>query len=153
MGSLSDSRQNSSPTRIRSIDSGSVSSGGLPPVSVNCMFLEGSGLVKVHQAPVKTLARMCEKVLEYVAEDSSCGGWPLSANILDPVRASVVCRGPSQILQVLKWFTGREPTARGVDGCGAQADACGSGVIDSPVLPVCRVKNKFAFAKEDLVGG
>ena len=26
--------------------------------------------------------------------------WPLSANILDPVRASVVCSGPSQIIQV-----------------------------------------------------
>jgi hypothetical protein len=25
--------------------------------------------------------------------------WPLAANILDPVRCSVVCQGPAQILQ------------------------------------------------------
>ncbi len=48
------------------------------------------------------------QVREYVREASADGsggsaagaGWPLCANILDPIRASVVCSGPAQILQV-----------------------------------------------------
>ncbi len=38
-------------------------------------------------------------MLEYLSEGDL--GWPLCANISDPVRASVVCNGPSKILQVL----------------------------------------------------
>ena len=52
---------------------------------------------------------MREYVREARAGDAAPGGgggkdgaaaWPLCANILDPVRASVVCSGPAQILQV-----------------------------------------------------
>ena len=42
-------------------------------------------------------ARMREKLAEYSADGAM---WPLTACILDPVRASVVCSGPAQILEV-----------------------------------------------------
>jgi hypothetical protein len=66
-----------------------------------CQFEEGPGLVAVHQAPVKAIARMREKILEYSQKGNVWSGWPLTANILDPIRTSVVCNGPSQILQVV----------------------------------------------------
>jgi hypothetical protein len=65
-----------------------------------CRFLEGSGLVAVHSAPVKSVERMREKLLEYARAGDPWAGWPLTANILDPIRASIVCNGPSQLLQV-----------------------------------------------------
>jgi hypothetical protein len=89
--------------------------------SFECMFDEGPGLVEVHPAPIKTAARMREKLHEYGAPDGG-GAWPFAASILDPVRASVVCKGASQVLQVLSWFT------------AAQAR-----------MPVCRIKNLFAL--------
>jgi hypothetical protein len=89
--------------------------------SFECMFDEGPGLVEVHPAPIKTAARMREKLHEYGAPDGG-GAWPFAASILDPVRASVVCKGASQVLQVLSWFT------------SAQAR-----------MPVCRIKNLFAL--------
>ncbi len=66
-----------------------------------CHFDEGPGLVAVHHAPVKAIARMREKLLEYSQKENQWAGWPLTANILDPIRTSIVCNGPSQILQVL----------------------------------------------------
>ena len=65
-----------------------------------CQFLEGSGLVAVHGAPVKSVARMRKKLLEYARAGDPWAGWPLTANILDPVRASIVCKGPRQLMQV-----------------------------------------------------
>ena len=41
--------------------------------------------------------RMLEKLVDYAAEGAQ---WPLTACILDPVRASVICSGPTQMLQV-----------------------------------------------------
>ncbi len=115
--------------------------------SVACIF-EGleAGNVEVFSAPVKTIDRMREKVLEY-AQEGSGGGWPLCANILDPVRASVVCRGPEQILQVLQWFAGTNP------GRTAEVEEIAQSGATVRLLPLCRVKNKFAFPKEELVGG
>ncbi|EKX32018.1 hypothetical protein GUITHDRAFT_121812 [Guillardia theta CCMP2712] len=52
--------------------------------------------------------------------------WPLAANIVDPVRLSVVCRGPSKMLQVLQWL-------RAADS--------------SEPLSVCRIRNKFVRAR------
>jgi hypothetical protein len=89
------------------------------------------------------------KVLEYVSEDGA-GAWPLCANILDPVRASVVCSGPAQILQVFEWFTGLRRAEAGMDKDMKDANECAAASLR---LPVCRVKNKFAFKKEELVGG
>ncbi len=41
---------------------------------------------------------MREKLSEYAAEGAA---WPLTASILDPVRLSVICDGPQQILEVV----------------------------------------------------
>ena len=65
-----------------------------------CHFAEGPDFVAVHNGPVKGLARMREKLLEYAREGDAWADWPLTANILDPIRTTIVCNGPSQILQV-----------------------------------------------------
>ena len=96
------------------------------------------------------------QVSEYAEGASgSNGGWPLCSNILDPVRASVVCSGPSEIMQVLSWYTGSaSEIATGADTVeGAAAPNSGEQAKWATGMPVCRVKNKFAFAEEDLVGG
>ena len=64
-------------------------------ISVVCLFEEGPAAVEVCAAPRKTPQRMREKLSEYAAVGAA---WPLAACILDPVRASVVCNSPSQIL-------------------------------------------------------
>ncbi len=61
-----------------------------------CGFSDGPGQVWVFAGPVKSAARMREKLGEYALEGAP---WPLCAQILDPVRASVVCSGPAQILE------------------------------------------------------
>ena len=104
---------------------------------IMCKFQDSSSVVEVLAAPVKTLARMREKVLEYSAETSSSstgndpgGGWPQAARIVDPVRSSIVCDGPAQILEVFQWFS---------EGSNS--------------MPICRVKNRFSFDKGELLGG
>jgi hypothetical protein len=77
---------------------------------------------------------MREKLAEYAAEGAA---WPHSAAIMDPVRLSIVCTGPSQIVQAANWFV---------------SGSRGSFVSEKE-LPVLRVKNKFAFAPEELKGG
>ncbi len=104
------------------------SSGDDGVVTLECNFRLGPGQVDVHRAPVKTAGRMLEKLAEYAAKGAA---WPLTGCILDPVRASVVCAGPEEMMEVLRWFEGRE---------------------EQTGLKVVRVKNKFGFKKEDLVG-
>jgi hypothetical protein len=87
-----------------------------------CQFRDGVFPVWVSPAQAKTVARMTEKVKEYVGAE-----WPRTACILDPVRASVVCEGAAQILEVAGWF---------LSGLPASA---------RQRFPVCRVKNKFAL--------
>lgn len=122
---------------------------------------------RVHAAPVKTKARMQEKLFAYAAPDSSPHvsnhhrnlapppdvgreekAWegkfagaegerrkqehPLTANILDPVRCTVVCRGAKEILEHARWLI-------------ADGEALG--------LPVVRVKNKFAMENSDEYDG
>ncbi len=65
-----------------------------------CLFAEGPDFVAVHGGPVKGLVRMREKLLEYAHAGDAWADWPLVANILDPIRATIVCNSPSQILQV-----------------------------------------------------
>mmetsp|Transcript_34925 Transcript_34925/g.78970 ORF Transcript_34925/g.78970 Transcript_34925/m.78970 type:complete len:174 (-) Transcript_34925:1068-1589(-) len=48
--------------------------------------------------------------------------WPLAANILDPVRLSVVCRGPRKMTQILEWLQEAK---------------------EEEELTVCRIKNSF----------
>jgi hypothetical protein len=57
--------------------------------------------------------------------------WPLSANILDPVRISLVVHGPARVLEVAQWFR---------DHSVAE-------------LQVLRVKNRFALQREDISDG
>jgi hypothetical protein len=59
--------------------------------------------------------------------------WPLSANILDPVRLSLVADGPAHMLEVVKWFAGQASEATG--------------------LPVVRMKNKFGLPREEVPDG
>jgi len=109
-------------------------------LQIRCRFQDCTGMVSVCSAPVKTLSRMREKIREYSLEMQGGHGssWPLSANILDPIRASIVCEGPSQILEVFRWFS----------------NDSSDGSCDEPVkMRVCRIKNKFSFPKEELVGG
>ena len=40
---------------------------------------------------------MREKLAEYASQG---GVWPVTACILDPIRTSIVCSGPAQILEV-----------------------------------------------------
>jgi hypothetical protein len=95
-----------------------------------CQFQDGAYPVWVSPAQAKTAARMREKIQEYMAGGSE---WPRAACILDPVRASVVCEGAAQIVQVARWFLGGQPADSG------------------PPFLVCRVKNKFALSNSELV--
>ncbi len=97
---------------------------------IKCQFKSHTAYIDLFPAPVKTIARMREKVAEYAVKSDT---WPYSANILDPVRASIVCDGPNEILEAFAWFESRDISASG--------------------LRLCRVKNKFSFKTEDLVGG
>jgi hypothetical protein len=136
------------PHQADSVVAGAAASSVMTPsnwlqsaVAAECVFVgRGRSRVEVYPAPVKTVKRMREKVLEYAGSAGEGAKWPLCANILDPVRASVVCSGPAEILEVLDWFLGR----------GERAAAVG----ERPrLLPVCRIKNKFAFSKDEIVGG
>lgn len=99
--------------------------------------------VDFHSAPVKTKARMREKVKGYWQEAAANKHHrdhdqdehhdrakhhqlPLAGNIMDPIRSTVVCDGPAEMLEVVEWLV------------GAGAADCG--------LTVVRVKNKFAAA-------
>jgi hypothetical protein len=105
-----------------------TSSTTLSVPEVQCRFLSRSGPVWVIPAPEKAMGRMREKVAEYRSQGAP---WPRAGSILDPVRATVVCQGPAEMLEVAEWFLS------------------GSGGADP--FPVCRVKNKFAQSAEELV--
>ncbi len=118
----------------------STDSDGPRGTQIACRFRNGIEVVEVFPAPIKTLARMQEKLLEYSAEAATrtaggepCSSWPQTARILDPIRSSIVCNGPAQILEAFQWFSA------GCAGC--------------PSKPICRFKNRFSFAKEELLGG
>jgi hypothetical protein len=115
--------------RTRS-DSTVASSGTLTVPEIICQFRDGVFPVWVSPAQAKTVFRITEKIQEYIAEGAE---WPRTACILDPVRASVVCQGAAQILEIAEWFLAGHPTA-------ARA-----------AFPVCRVKNKFALSSSELV--
>ncbi len=93
-------------------------------VSFLCDLGDTLGRVEVHTAQPKSDARMKAKLHKY-AHPHPRAEWPLCANILDPIRASIVCCGPRQVLRVLSWLL-------------EQQDPAG--------LKICRVKNKFAFS-------
>ncbi len=72
---------------------------------MQCGFAEGLAPVKLQAAPRKRIERMRDKIRKYSADSSPsapAAGWPTAARILDPVRASIVCEGASQMLQVVQ---------------------------------------------------
>ena len=75
---------------------------------ITCRFMDNEDdIVEVYFAPPKTSARMREKLKKYCYPHPKAV-WPLCANIVDPVRISIVCKGSSKIVQVLSWFTKHE---------------------------------------------
>jgi hypothetical protein len=106
------------------------SSGVLTVPDVLCQFRGGVFPVWVAPAQSKKVPRMTEKVQEYVKEGAD---WPRAACILDPVRASIVCHGAAQIIEVAEWFLMGEPASA------------------LQTFSVCRVKNKFALSRSELV--
>jgi hypothetical protein len=101
--------------------------------------------IDVWPAIEKSPLRMREKLIEYANEGIT---WPRCAQILDPVRASVVCGGPAQMLEVADWFLqngGSLPELSRIE----ESKSCEAGRIAA--LPVCRIKNKFAFSRDELV--
>lgn len=79
---------------------------------------------RVIAAPVKTKERMREKLMEYAKRGDPMR--PLTANILDPIRTTVVCDGPRQILAAVNWFLNNTDPRL-------------------PAMPIVRVKNKFSM--------
>ena len=106
-------------------------SNGLPVISMSCIFNEIVGEVEIHPAPPKMRERMRQKMHKYTYPHPR-SVWPLCANILDPIRVSIVCHGASQILQILSWFAAQEE-------CNG--------------LPVCRLKNRFSFPEDEVPNG
>ena len=115
-------------------DSNASSYGDLSVPAVQCRFLLDDAPVWVIPAPVKQPGRMREKVAEYKAEGAQ---WPRAGSILDPVRATVVCQGPANMIEIAEWFL-----------TGA---SCDKG-YNTGRLTVCKIKNKFAMSKKELVG-
>ncbi len=97
------------------------SSDALQHENVTCTFDQGiSGNVDIHPAKIKTMSSILEKLLEYAADGAQ---WPLSANILDPVRTFIICNRVEPNLEVARWFTKYE----------GEAGLC-----------LCRIKNKLS---------
>jgi len=85
---------------------------------------------EVFFAKVKKQVRMREKLAKY-APPYPHSQWPLTAHITDPVRLSVVCSGPSDVMQTVRLFVDTQSQTG---------------------LTVCRIKNKFLcsdFEAED----
>jgi len=72
-------------------------------VEVDFMRNGQQSQVKIIFAPIKKKARMREKLNKYVLPNPRCE-WPLTAYIADPIRLSVVCNGPAQMLEMVRWF-------------------------------------------------
>jgi len=130
-------------------------------------------------APVKSIERMRDKVKEYEAPDAT---WPLCANILDPVRCSLICQGPLQVVEVVRWFleleeeTQNKSNGISVSIIGVSGDAAGNGVagggdgsessagldraqsesdknLAPSLLSVVYIKNRFALPREKIPDG
>ena len=81
---------------LQSITEFSAIEDGSSITAVQFQFKGHYTSVEFHPAPIKTLGRMREKISEYAS-----AAWPLCANILDPVRCSIVCDNPEAILDVV----------------------------------------------------
>ena len=88
--------------------------------------------------------------------------WPLCANILDPVRLSVVCKGPSQVsLSVAPFFTSAKSQQSNhklkftLYNRIYQVVQVVSWFLDnqeySKQLQVLRIKNRFSLQREQVI--
>ena len=75
--------------------------------------------------------RMREKLQKYMPPHAR-SKWPLTANIMDPVRLAIVCDGAKHVLQVVHWFLMTQA---------------------STGLTVCRIKNKFLVPEREVPDG
>ncbi len=100
-------------------------------ITLSCVFSNGTGAIEICTTAPKARERMKQKLHKY-AYPHPRSSWPLCANILDPVRISIVCHGASQVLEVVSWFVDQQ---------------------DFNGLPVCRFKNRFAFPEEMVPDG
>jgi len=118
-------------------------------VTLRCCFSQEEDDVTVRFARIKSERRMSEKLKKFApsprdtpapapapaphtapasrlpsaaATSRPQAAWPLAANILDPVRLSVVCRGPRKMTQILEWLQEAK---------------------EEEELTVCRIKNSF----------
>jgi hypothetical protein len=137
------------------VEAPSTSSKSLTTTEVQCAFSGGGvGLVEVHRAPVKTAERARDKLFEYAGDGAV---WPLTACILDPLRAAVVCEGPEHMVEVADWFVCLGLGARDGSECGGGlGGGCAGGSEQyqgkaGRRLRACRVKNKFALERKLLV--
>ena len=90
-------------TDISRLESAASSGANVTATRMLCSFRVGPRLLDVYTAPCKTVERMREKLAEYAADPAAArAAWPLCANILDPVRASVVCDGPAEMLEAVR---------------------------------------------------
>eukprot|EP00277_Geminigera_cryophila_P009701 CAMPEP_0179406640 /NCGR_PEP_ID=MMETSP0799-20121207/1011_1 /TAXON_ID=46947 /ORGANISM="Geminigera cryophila, Strain CCMP2564" /LENGTH=1271 /DNA_ID=CAMNT_0021177735 /DNA_START=198 /DNA_END=4013 /DNA_ORIENTATION=+ len=102
------------------------------PVSICVGFFgEGPANLEIFCASIKTPDRMRAKIGKYIAPHPACR-WPLTANIMDPVRVTLVCSGPNHLLQTVRWFV---------------ASQAQSG------LTVSRIKNKFLLPESEVQDG
>ncbi len=60
-------------------------------------------------------------------------------------------QGPSHILQVARWFAAASEEAAAGSGSGHWAEPRGEAAAGP--MPVCRFKNKFAYARADVPDG
>ncbi len=94
-----------------------------------------------------------------------CSKWPLSANIADPVRASIICNGPAQILQAVHWFQdATAATAQGTPGTVSQCPhldwkqhhlknigkSASQDLSKCSIGPILRAKNLFSMHRSEV---
>jgi len=103
--------------------------------------------------------------------------WPLSANILDPVRLSLICHSPAEVVEVVRWFIEAEDegprhgsvvdaeVGEEVDAADGEGRAGSLGAHANPDesvesvgsgrsrLSVAFVKNRFAMPREQIPDG
>jgi hypothetical protein len=103
-----------------------------PPSLIECQFTDGIDIVELHPAPIKSVARMRDKLSEYMLLSPK---GVLTANTLDPIRISLVTSGPSHVCQLVQWLLDHR-----------YEDVNCS-------LTVCRLKNSFALQRSSVPDG
>lgn len=87
-------------------------------------------------------------VLFRYAPPHPCATWPLTANIADPVRTSIICSGPAQLIQAVKWFED-SAAASSIEHLNCTPDITSGASRPQPgnIGPVLRTKNMFYMSR------